>query len=49
MAPILNNQHSYLNGGNVNGINGGPTFVSNNKPYGMTSGNTAYGASGSAA
>ena len=38
-APNINNSH---------GINGGPTFVSNNKPYGITPGNTQYGASGSA-
>lgn len=27
---------------NTNGINGGSTFVSNNKPYGMTPGNISY-------
>ena len=40
MAPILNNQHSYLNGGNVNGINGGPTSVSNKVIAAVNGGNT---------
>ena len=35
-APNINNSH---------GINGGPTFVSNNKPYGITPGNTQYAGS----
>jgi len=34
---------------NAHGINGGSTFVSNNKPYAVSGGNMQYGASGSAA
>jgi hypothetical protein len=42
MAPILNNQHVNLNGGDVNGINGGPTSVSSKVTAAVSGGNTQY-------
>ena len=42
MAPILNNQRVNLNGGDVNGINGGPTSVSSKVTAAVSGGNTQY-------
>ena len=43
MAPILNNQHANLNGGNAHSASVGPTSVSSRATAAVSGGNTQFG------